>query len=184
VTQKAVKEPVEMNFGPNPHYLFVHQVLRQEAQDDPLQFFIIMASEQRAEYIQYLLDLIDEYLEEEKTPFGAEAISVELMSVNHCPMVLLIMPEPQFSTHAYMVGIVLDDQNEEAARVEYYTLELGRDAKTGQAITFLCGWQGDTHLNYGSGFEPTAEAFIREIKKRIESDQESRRVTPDPGWEP
>lgn len=72
-----------------------------------------------------------------------------------------------------MVGIVLKSGNDKTTEFDYFTLELGRDTETGQAITFLCGWQGDTHLNYGSSCEATAEAFSHEIKKRIESDQES-----------
>ena len=52
---------------------------------------------------------------------------------------------------------------------QYFTLEKGDDPTTGESRTVLCAWEGDSHLNYGDGPEPTPEAFIAAVTQLIQT---------------
>ena len=83
------------------------------------------------------------------------------------------MPAPHFRTEAHMVCIVLKIPVEDFAQAKpdpewrYFTLEKGDDPTTGKNRTILCAWEGDSYLNYGDGSEPTLEAFIAAVTKRL-----------------
>lgn len=75
---------------------------------------------------------------------------------------LVTMPPPERPAEAYMVGVV----REFGATLRYFTLERRASTELG-AETFLCEWKDGTHLNFGSGPEPTEEAFVESIRARL-----------------
>ena len=69
---------------------------------------------------------------------------------------LIRLPLPQEPPEAYFVALARTT-GEDEARV--YTLELGGDAN------YLGGWTGSTHLNFGQGPEPDAQAFLQAVTR-------------------
>lgn len=85
---------------------------------------------------------------------------------------VIALPEPKRVPEAYLVAAVHRPstarnrfRKNELAR--YFTLELGRDLEGGTR-SVLCEWKRDqTHVNMGTGPDPTTEAFRERINQLI-----------------
>ncbi len=152
------------------HYALAHIVLRQRCFNDPIAFFLIMASPKQQEYMEKLWAYVRLQCDGMgMANFAIQEVKIDYFHFKGYPALLITMPPPQFTAEAYMVLIVLKipieklDLQSEDAKVGYYTLEKGINAMTAGDRTVLCEWSGESHLNYGNGPEPTSQSFINAV---------------------
>lgn len=158
------------------HYVFAHYALRSVALADPLQCLAILASERGT---RFLYDLLKAVTEEEgptggQPRFRADEFDVVPTRFGDYPGVVIAMPRPRAITEAHFVALVLlDDLSDPDAVHEhiparYFTLEKGMSLDASPR-TVLCEWTATgQHANFGTGPEPTTEAFTAAITQRIE----------------
>jgi len=78
-------------------------------------------------------------------------------------VIIIRYPAPQGITETYFTALVFWGD-----KVAYMTLEYGWDSKAACGRTVLGEWDSEgTHHNYGTGPEPSEEAFLRSILTRM-----------------
>lgn len=156
------------------HYLFSHVALRQVAFAQPVGCLGVLASPNATAFLSDLWKDVDEHCRErgETSTIQPSEFIVHKCCVGLFPCAIVEMPEPWFITGAYFIAILLQKPigeiapNDPEVTVMYYTLEKTLDFERG-VQTVLCDWTKDgTHRNYGTGPEPTLEAFVKELEKR------------------
>lgn len=77
---------------------------------------------------------------------------------------IIQLPQPKRMAEAFFVAAVLEESEDYSEiKSRYITLELGAN-EDGSGRTVLGEWRG-SHFNYGSGPEPTVEAFLGSLQK-------------------
>ncbi len=157
------------------HYVLAHVALRQIAQNNPYEFFGVMCSTHRYEFLDDLFKQICETCDKEGSAFfDSRDILVHPTVIGEYPTLLIEMPPAYYTPEAHLVCIVLRvplslmPSMPENPTVLYFTLEKGSIFLTGKNRTVLCAWRGESHLNYGDGPKATPGAFMETIKEMIE----------------
>lgn len=172
--------------GKNPtqtdhHYVLAHVALRQACMANPVRFFEVMGSKDRRDkFLENIWQQIRKNCDKKGDPsFSISDVKVETIKISQFPTLLIIMPTPQFMAEAHMVGIVLrvdakdfvENKIQEKPSVEYFTLEKGFNLDESERTVF-CKWdESGSHLNFGTGPNPTAGEFIKAISKRLKLDR-------------
>lgn len=157
------------------HYIFAHVALRQVAFENPLSCLGLLGSPDAMKFITGLWASVDSHCRErgETSTINPAEIVVHRLRIGNYPCAVVEMPEPWFMTGAYFVALVLAvplaevDPDLKDPPLLYYTLEKGASLDGGEP-TVLCSWTKDIHSNYGSGPEPTLEAFVRAVTDMVE----------------
>ncbi len=157
------------------HYYVAHVVLRQLALNNPREFFAVMTSPLRQEFLDKMWNQICQDCDQDGTAsFNSRDIQVHITQVGEFPAVLIEMPKPYFTTEAFMVCAVLKVPITELSAIpenpgcQYFTLEKSGDMSNRQDKTVLCEWNAEAHIHYdGDGPEATQEAFVERIKEII-----------------
>jgi hypothetical protein len=149
------------------HYLFAHRMMPTIFFQDP-EKFIGTLNEHGMPFLRFLWDRAGQVLEPALMLPG-DGLDYQTRGLEDGTRIVAIsLPAPQAITEAYFVALVYRPvmlQHEAIARC--FTLEYGRSVFNDQPRTVLCEWSGSSHLNYGDGPEPTAEAFIASISDKL-----------------
>lgn len=148
-------------------YGFAHQLLPHALLSHPRPF-TMLAGPVGTEYVRQMWELAAERIAP-GTPIPEELRALPPRVGGPFVCAVIVMPPPQEMTEAHMVALVgrlsdpalasLDDVRSRA----YYTLEAGSGG-----TTVLGQWTADgSHLNLGSGPEPTADAFVLAIGEHL-----------------
>ena len=94
------------------------------------------------------------------------------MKAGRFPCAVVKLSEPQRTTEAYFVAIVLHfdpaaGKPTEPVEASYITLEQGFETE-GRPRTTLGEWTKTSHLNYGDGPPPDWEPFREAVTKLVE----------------
>jgi hypothetical protein len=156
------------------HYVLAHIALRRACLADPYTFFEVMASPERHDFLDDLWKRICVNCDEDgHAQFSSRDVKITTTRIKQYPAVLLQMPTPYFMAEAYMVCIVLKipfeemQQRKDNPQIQYFTLEKGMNAGTGEDRTVLCEWKGECHLNHGNAPEATPAAFMEALNGLI-----------------
>jgi hypothetical protein len=155
----------------NPHhYVLAHVAFRSFCQDNPLGFFAMMASPNRAELMANIWEQVRKHCDPEGEPsFDIADVQVNTARIKNYPSLVFTMPTPTATSEAYFVALVLlidtgqpkPPQNPEFA---CWTLEKGATLD-GSDRTVLCRWKkDDSHENFGDGPPPTLPEFARALE--------------------
>jgi len=154
------------------HYVMAHYAFRQICLDDSYYFFSLMASEDKSQFIENLIEQVESNCPEDDTQLSVEDFEIVTSRVGDHPIVLIKMPDPKAYVEALYVGVVstldltqpFEDQD---PQVSYFTLELGEGDEG--ASFFFCEWKNDNHLNLGEiQGSCTLEAFATLVEQRME----------------
>ncbi|HTL53995.1 MAG TPA: hypothetical protein VL860_15590 [Planctomycetota bacterium] len=144
-------------------YDFAHRLLPQLLNSAPAQFFMILSGEKAPMFLGDIWDMVNEECRKASEPFdpAVEPWKTHTVKIGNFPAVIVEMPPPQDTTHAYaicavlMLDIELEMPKPEALTMRYFTLERNDLSSTG---TILCGWNfskdSPSHANYGEGAKP------------------------------
>ena len=161
-----------MKSGPH-HYVLGHIALRKICKDNPLDFFSIMGSSQREDFLNDVWKQVRKNCDPEgAATFDIADVEITACRIKNFPAIVITMPPPSETAEAFFVAIILkiDPQVEELPKqpdFAYLTLEKGINMD-GTERSVLCGWTtDDSHMNYGDGPEPTQEAFVAAVEKMI-----------------
>jgi hypothetical protein len=156
------------------HYELGHIALRQLALSDPYGFFDVMGSPLGRQFLEDLWTSVCQNCDKAGTAaFDLNDIIVHRTQVGEFPAVLVVMPTPHFTTEAHMVCVILNvpwdkiQQRPDKVEVRYFTLEKGRSLAAEAGRTVLCEWEGERHINYGDGPEPTISAFLSRVAELV-----------------
>lgn len=162
---------------PNPrphHYAFGHVTLRKAFFHDPAK--LVQAFEADGERL--LREMWDEVARLVQADNGDAAIlpgdGLELSThaVGPCTKAAVIaLPPPCEMPEAHFVALVVElprpGPSFHIGRMpdpgRYFTLELGMDILSQARHTVLCERTREGHANYGTGPEPTVEAFVKRV---------------------
>jgi hypothetical protein len=154
------------------HYALAHVVFRGMCEADPLRFFAMMASEKRDELLR---SVWDHFCKTIKQPpeFDISDVKIETGAIDKFPLLILEMPPPREVTQAHFIGIILqlDPQQPLAEQIppfRYFTLEKTVSFDEQPAGTVMCEWRENSHSNYGTGPEPTRDAFVKKITEMLQ----------------
>ncbi len=160
-----------MNTGPRPHYYhFAHRLLPHLAQSNAAAFCGAMFSPDREKILAKLWEDLGSNLPlDHRLP--TPSISVTPSRIGMHLLILFAFPQPLGRTEAhfsaFLAGPLTSTNPDElnSAPQKYYVLEHGFSLE-GSPRTVFAEWSSDgSHLNYGTGPPPTAEAFIARIKQ-------------------
>jgi hypothetical protein len=163
------------------HYTFAHVALRQMAFSHPVGCLGVLASPDATKFLSDIWKDVDEHCKKrgETSTINPREFVVHKLCLGDYPCAIIEMPEPWFVTGAYFIGIVLKvpineiDPNDRDAPVDYFTLEKTVDFDNAPPA-ILCAWTKEgSHVNFGTGSEPTVAAFIAELEKRMKKEAES-----------
>jgi hypothetical protein len=141
------------------YYLLAHEAFRLMAENNPEQFFQLMASEHQSEVINQLIAKVDSLCAEEPCDITSEDVAVKLTQINHLPTILLSLPEPKGYVECFyvaIIGLFAADKTEQSKtddskanqQIAYFTIELAEsEHNQQQTCASFCQWQGDTHFN-------------------------------------
>lgn len=73
---------------------------------------------------------------------------------------LVELPPPTQLTEAHFVCITSSPE------IQYFTLEKSQ-TDAGRECTAFCSWTAESHFNFGSGPEPTKEAFLKKLCEHL-----------------
>ena len=165
--------PPDDEDGPSVHYALAHLALRHMALAEPLQTLAILASPEAEKFLALLLEDVAEKCEV-RANFKASAIQVHRLRVNDFPCAILEFPQPQNTTEAFMVALVvmLDASTEDISETEevearYFTLEKGF-TMTDEPRTVLGEWTHESHINYGDGPPADLKSFVEALERHLE----------------
>lgn len=149
------------------HYVLGHIALRMASQSDPLGFFDLVASGRGEDLLAHLWQQISEEYGPAPQDIAITSASLQRCEVGEMPAVLAVLPPAVGVAEAMMAMVVITDGSAsddplDSPLCRYFTLELGED-DLGKPATVFCEWQGDNHLNYGAGGEPSVEAFTQKV---------------------
>ena len=139
-------------------YFFEHRLLPQELYSKRGSNVIIGMLEQKGEFFVSVLNLLGSE-QGYKCPYSPSdfVLKPQLMRANgKTPSLAILaidMPEPEITPLCSRIYICHD---ENFSRIRYYTLER---SITGGNI--LCGWEKDSHNNYGSPPENEEKLFYK-----------------------
>lgn len=154
------------------HYTLGHVAFRMYCDSDPMQFFGIMASEDKNAVISMLWEKVCGQCDsEEKTDINPDDIRITPLRIGEYPVVLIEMPEAKAVAEAIMIAVVLTDNIDELESADkinyrYFVLEQGIDLN-GESRTVFCEWSEESHLNMGDGCNPDPESFIEFLGHKI-----------------
>lgn len=165
-------DPLPEDEGPSPHYAFAHYALRQMALSDPLKFLAIVVSPDAGRFMDALLqDVADQC--DRQASFDATSVKIHQTLVNSFPCAVIVLPEPQEMTEAFMVAVVvpIDMSSEQlpdrdTLKARYFTLEKGFSSSN-KPQTVLAEWDMGGHLNYGDGPPANVDAFVAALGKHV-----------------
>jgi hypothetical protein len=162
------------------HYFMAHYALRTVALQHPLETLAMLASPKGYDFLARLLDEVEEVCRDQGRPppdFTAADLHIGYRRcVGNHPCAVVRFPEPQGTTEAHMVAIVVTSDlpaiapgAKELPQVDarYFTLEKGFRFKGGAERTVICEWTKTAHLNGGDGPPPTVDAFLAAIEERL-----------------
>jgi hypothetical protein len=139
------------------HYMFAHVVLRDLFFNDRDRLIQdILSKENGLQNFWYQVG--DFYASSFDGPkqLDASGIVVETTEFDGRLFAVIQLPKPEQSPEAYFIGLIMPHSSFSKSR--YITLEYGK-GEGNQSFTVLCEWDGENHLNYGEGCEPTIENF-------------------------
>ena len=155
------------------HYVLAHVALRGAAKGNPLGFFAVMGGPRRQDFLDDLWKRVCENCDEEgRASFTSKDLKIVTALFGLYPAVVIQMPKPLFVAEAHMVCIVLMVPLSKLSgkpvdpQLRYFTLEAGTN-ESGTDRTVLCSWDGEAHVNYGDGPEPTVPDFVEAVGKLI-----------------
>ena len=157
------------------HYMTAHLALRSLALQRPLMFFGVLASDDKNNFLQTVLDMVQEDCQAQGEPLGLHVsdLKVHPGRVGKYPLVMIEMPPPERVAEAFFVAAVmfidLDDDAPppEKPPVRYFTLERSMLPETGESGTVVCEWTDEAHYQLDHGPEPTIENFVRAIQGHL-----------------
>jgi len=149
-----------------PEALFSnHPELIQELYGDATEFPLLHFWS-RAELLcmqsGFEIDISDDSLED---AFPFESMSLLKFQNNGNTLFVYTMPEPEFETEVYLVGMLRNDADskdfmDQPDSGRYFTLERGDH----QHSTMLCEWTADrSHLNHGEVQTMLPDAFAKHV---------------------
>ena len=147
--------------GPEPrphHYNFAHRLFPEVAAASPDLLLATLIGRDGEGYLRHLWQLAGDGLPPEQVlePVGLE-LSIE--TIADASAVVVTLPTPENAIEATYVALVDVQPREGDRRVRYFTLEAGIDLATQRAMTFLCEWDGERHLNHGPAAAPDQATF-------------------------
>lgn len=166
------KNPPQLRSEPRDHhYVFAHQTVREVCANDPLKFFAILASADRAQFIAWLWHMAEKRVGKPLSDVDPSKLVVTTCRVKDSPTAILKMPTAVGPAEAHFVGVLLTNfqQSADAANevtFRYFTLEHGMNLD-GTVRTVMCEWAKGSHLNFGDGPPATVEAFVEAIERII-----------------
>lgn len=89
---------------------------------------------------------------------------------NGVAVAIITLPEPQAITEAFFTAAVYRAPTTDQELItRYFTLEYGYNSSDNNFRTVLCEWTPDkVHKNFGTGPEPTPNAFLNAIRQQLE----------------
>lgn len=161
---------------PHHHYRLVHTALRDICMAAPYDFFELMVSQAREEFLEDLWSCIRKDCDELGDPsFTISELQFFPTHLKGYPLLLVVMPEPLFSPEAYLVGVLLEVPLEEVKYrkptpvCRYFTLEKSPDLvamATGYSAV-LCEWADGLHINHAMELNPDLHTFTNAISEII-----------------
>ncbi len=173
---KRKKAPAAMLSAPRKlHYTFAHRALREICAEDPLQFFSIMATAERDQFVAWLCARVQERSggpDNSDDTLNAQEIVVATLRLANFPAILVTMPTPRAAAEAHFIGVVLtgaldEDNTQKALAHRYFTLECGINLDS-TLRTVMCEWADGSHLNYGDGPPATSDAFLQAMTEKLQ----------------
>jgi hypothetical protein len=172
------------------HYIFAHRLLPQVAYHYGVRAAFLLGDEEKGH--EYLLRFWNDSGEGLPPEDLVEPAGLSSFTRREGDLLITIvtLPEPQSVSEAHFTAIVCGplpaapkeatekelSAFEEAflsAPTQYYTLEHGVQLSPLQKRTVFCSWTADgTHLNFGDGPAPDAEAFFAFIVAKLEDPPE------------
>ncbi len=130
------------------HYLLAHEAFRQMCEHDPLQFFQIMASNNKMEFLVELINQVEAGSPDDPCDLAIDDFTIETGLAAEKPIIIIKMPTPKAYVECFYVGVVLlqnstPTEGSAHSMIKYYTLELGQ-GENGDCRTF-CMWEGEVH---------------------------------------
>ncbi|MCW8877340.1 MAG: hypothetical protein OQK04_16720 [Kangiellaceae bacterium] len=137
------------------HYILGHEAFRLFAEHNPHQFFAIMSSENRQEFISEMVARVEQNCPNDTTQLNPGDFEVTLSSVENYPLVVIALPKPEAYVECFYIGILalVDMQSNDIntqPEIAYFTIELGETEPDKQGSTIgkmFCQWDEDTHYN-------------------------------------
>jgi len=166
------KKPQSVRTEPRDHhYVFAHYTVREICEQDPLQFFSIVASPEQPKFLALLWELTAKRIGKPASEVNAAELSVTTGRVKDCPAIIFTMPPPEAPAEAHFVAVLLTGSAEPGgetsqAQFRYFTLEHGKNLD-GTTRTVMCEWADGAHRNFGDGPAATVEAFIGAVERQI-----------------
>lgn len=148
------------------HYQLAHVAFRSIAMQNPLEFMSLMVSEKARDFVASLLEQVAEHCSE-PPDFDADDVTLHRTRVLGSPLLVIEMPETKEFAEAHFAAAWLAvNDGPEASQLRYFTLEAS-DPAFGHS-TVLGEWEASgEHVSYGSGSEPTLEAFVAAITAKV-----------------
>jgi len=164
-TQSSREEPREH------HYVFAHYTVRKVCEQDPLQFFAIVASPEQPKFLAWLWELTAKRVGKPIAEVNPAELSVTTGRVKDYPAIIFTMPPPEAAAEAHFVAVLLTSgpmSEGEASRAQfrYFTLEHGKNLD-GTLRTVMAEWAEDAHRNFGDGPAATAKDFIDAVEGKL-----------------
>ena len=162
-TQSSRDEPREH------HYVFAHYTVREVCEQDPLQFFAIVASPEQPKFLAWLWELTAKRVGKPIAEVNPAELSVTTGRVKDCPAIIFKMPAPEAAAEAHFVAVLLTGSPEgeaSQAQFRYFTLEYGKNLD-GTTRTVMCEWAEGAHRNFGDGPAATAKDFVGAVEEKI-----------------
>jgi len=148
------------------HYFFTHYILRKLFYEQPLKTIEILNSSDKLEFLGYVLEYCYESIESDSPKLSLDDFDTHYFEFKEYKCLLIVMPKPKGATEAYMVCLVMKENENEVIK-RYITLEKGIDMK-GMSYPVLCEWGEDgSHGNMGEGPSPKKSEFIKKIKEML-----------------
>lgn len=160
------------NEVPSLHYLFAHIALRQIALDRVLGVLGMLSGDQSKKFIASLLSTLSEDLKH-PAPFTADDIFIHPLRLGNYPAAIIEMPVPRETAEAYFTAMIALIDLEEPPPADlttiparYITLEKGVSLDK-KPRTVLGEWTESSHLNFGTGPDPTLAGFEAAINQLL-----------------
>jgi len=155
------------------HYILGHEAFRQMCEQDPHQFFELMASPAQQDFVTELVSQVESNFPSDTTNLDSELIEVSTTLLEEKPLIIIKMPPAKAYVECVYVGIVsmMDvnrPQDFPKPEIGYFTLELGEGEE--EECRMFCQWDGDIHYNLAEmSKNTTMNDFALVIKQRIDN---------------
>ncbi len=153
------------------HYLFAHTALRQICASDPKYFFKAFAADNRQDFLQEVLNQVNEFCPEEPADFTAGDIDIIVTRTGEFPMLVFTMPQPKFNDECLRTALILitkiNSQAEVKAEFKCYTQELGQ-TEEGEQCFYFGEWQEEKYHRIGQlKGDGDIEGFAHTIRQQL-----------------